>query len=254
MWFAIAVLVIASTALAEESPGVSDLLFVIETTVESDSVGAWAGAVAATAKAHAAHPDGNFWAAYRQTTGGPETVVRFFVPLTRMADLDGWSSNRKILIDVLGQDTARGVIHDLETDVRSNDRILSFNATLSRPWSEAPTGPSKYVWVASVRVEPGKEIEYAAVFNRLRRAIDQHDTGVTWLAYGNAVGGDGSEILFFYPFGSFSEIDGWRSKKEALTNAYGPNEAARILSALEAISETTTSLWQLEPALSQLEQ
>jgi len=252
--FVVAALMLAHPAIAEDQPGPSNFFFVLESTVESADVGRWADAMSQTATAHAAHPNGNSWAAYRMRTGGPETVVRLFFPLDQLADLDEWVSTRKILVDILGGDQGRSISRDLESDAISSDRIVKFNAELSRPWDEMPPSHPRYFWVATVRVKSGKLIEYASVFRRLRRAHDLHDSGAIWLAYSNAVGGNSEELQFFYPFDTFSEIDGWPSRKEVLTDAYGAAEAARIASALEAVSETSISLWQLEPALSQLEE
>jgi hypothetical protein len=70
--------------------------------------------------------------------------------------------------------------------------------------------------------------------------------------YSNAVGGTEDEILIFYPFDFFAELDDWPSRREVLTGAYGEREAARLSAAIEAVAETTKSLWQMEPALSQI--
>ena len=71
--------------------------------------------------------------------------------------------------------------------------------------------------------------------------------------YGNAIGGDSSGLLWIYGFDQFAEIDTWSSRLEALSGSLGDSEAARLLAAIEAVSESTVSLWQLEPHLSQLE-
>ena len=48
-------------------------------------------------------------------------------------------------------------------------------------------------------------------------------------------------MLYIHGFEKFAEVDAWPSRRETLAAAMG------------AISETTTSLWRLEPELSQLE-
>lgn len=253
-WITLSALLLAFPVIANDPTGPTRFLFLLEATVGSADVAVWANAVSRMAKAHATHPDGNHWTAYRKTTGGPDMTVRFFFPLERLADLDEWKPNRRIVLEALGKDEGRTVLDDLQLEATSSDRIISYNETLSRPWAEPPAEPPRYVWVANVRVAGGKMIEYASVSKLLRKAHDLHDHGLTWLAYGNAIGGDSEEVLFLFPFDTFSEVDSWPSRKEVLTNAHGPEEAARIASALEAISETTTSLWQLEPALSQLKE
>jgi hypothetical protein len=109
------------------------------------------------------------------------------------------------------------------------------------------------MWVTEVRVAPGKLIEYAALWKRLTKAFQVADPGATWYVYGESVGGDRQSHLVLYPFDRFAEVDSWKSRSEVLTRAYGAEEAARLAAALDAISETTKSLWHLEPSLSQLE-
>jgi hypothetical protein len=179
-------------------------------------------------------------------------VVRFFFPLYRLGEMDDWSTSRRVLIDVLGKDMGRGIAERLELDATSTDRIISYNKALSRvPASFTPHAAS-YFWVAQVRVAQDRMTEYAALMRRLQRAYDQQQSDLAWLVYGNAVGGASDEILIFYPFHSFAEIDGWPSRKAILTGAYGGREAERLSAAMDAIAKTTKSLWQMEPALSQI--
>ena len=103
-----------------------------------------------------------------------------------------------------------------------------------------------------MQVTQERMTEYAALMRRLQRAYDQQESGLAWLVYGNAVGGSDGEILIFYPFDTFAELDGWQSRKSVLTAAYGEREAARLSAALDAVAETSRSLWQMEPALSQI--
>ena len=83
------------------------------------------------------------------------------------------------------------------------------------------TEPPRYLWVATVRVADGKMTEYAALAKRVRRAFDQHADGVHWLCYANAIGGEGSELVFYYGFEAFAEVDSWPSRREVLAAAHG---------------------------------
>lgn len=213
--------------------------------------GDWAEALSIAAKAHAKHPDGNIWATYRKLTGGPEETVRFFFPLNRMGDLDEWRSNRQILIETMGKDRARIVLDDLDLASEVGERVLSFSDKMSRPWPnfQAP----KYAWVEEVTVTDGKIVEYAALAQRVVRAFGEHDSKGYWVVYGNAIGGDKATLIWMYGFEQFAEIDAWESRLEALAKALPEGEAARLVAAMGAISESTTSIWALEPHLSQLE-
>jgi len=217
--------------------------------MQSDSAD-WADAVAMATRAHAQHPEGNLWAAYRKLTGGPDETVRFFFPLNRMGDLDAWPPNRQILTETLGKDRARIVLADLDLANEVGERVLSYSGKMSRPWPifAAP----KYVWVDEVKVADGRMVEYAALVQRVVRAFAEHDSKGHWVVYGNAIGGDSATLIWMYAFEQFAEIDAWESRLEALAKALPEGEAERLVGAMEAISESISSLWQLEPALSQL--
>lgn len=68
--------------------------------------------------------------------------------------------------------------------------------------------------------------------------------------YGNAIGGDSSGLLWIYGFDQFAEIDAWDTRLETMSKAMTEGGAAGLVAAMEAISESTSSLWQLESLLS----
>jgi len=242
---------LAAPAFSQASPGPPKYILLSEFSVIQSDSGGWAEAVAMAARAHAKHADGNLWATYRQLTGGPDERVRFFFPLNRMGDLDGWKSNRQVLTEVLGTDRTRMVLADLDLADRADERVLSFSSKMSRPWPDFK--PPKYAWVEEVRVADGKMVEYAALVERVVRAFNEHGSDGYWVVYGNAIGGDKSTMIWMYGFEQFAEIDSWESRLDALAKAMPKGEAARLVAAIEAISETTSGIWQVEPALSQLE-
>ena len=246
----LAVALLALPLHAQESSGPPAFLFMVESTVAQDDAGDWAEAVTLLAKSHAQHPDGNMWATYRSLTGGPDETVRTFFPLNKMADLDGWQSNRKIVTEILGKDRARIVLSDLELNSSTSERILSYSKKLSHPGVQFKA--YQYVWVLEVRVEEGKMTEYAALAQRLAEIQKESPAG-TWMVYGTALGGDHSVLHYFYGFDKFGEIDGWPSRLEMASESLGASEAARLLAALDSVAATTTSLWQLEAELSQLD-
>lgn len=247
------VLTVALLALplqAQEPSGPPAYLFMVESTVAQEDAGDWAEAVTLLAKSHAQHPGGNMWATYRSLTGGPDEIVRTFFPLNKMADLDGWQSNRKIVTEIMGKDRARIVLSDLDLSNSTSERILSFSTKLSHP--KVQFKAHRYVWVLEVQVDEGKMTEYAALASRLAEIQKESQAG-TWMAYGNALGGDRSLLYYFYGFDKFGEVDGWPSRLDMASESLGASEAARLLAAVEAVTATTTSLWQLESELSQLD-
>jgi hypothetical protein len=235
----------------QETPGPPRFLLLVESTVATEDSADWAGALAQAAAGHARHPKGRAWAAYRELTGGPDESVRFFFPLQRMAELDDWKSNREVLTRSLGPDRAGAVLEDLDLAADSGERVLSYSGKLSRPWPDfqAP----RYLWVEEFLVAEGRMVEYASLAKRLVDAFEQAGESTYWVAYGNAIGGDSSELHFYYGFDAFAELDSWTSRLEVLDDIMAEGEAGRLLAAIEAISETRSSLWQLEPELSQLE-
>jgi len=237
-------------AAAQEAPSAPQYFFVVDGQVEKPVFGSWTKAVASLVDAHDQHPDGANWAAYRELTGGPEIRVRFFRGFSMLADLDGWTSNRQILVDVLGPAGGGAVKDALTAGVKSSDRVMALVDELSRPWTGSE--PPKYLWVAEIRVAEGKMTEYAALAKRVRRAFDEHAQGMCWLCYADAIGGESSRVVYYHGFDAFAEVDSWPSRREVLAAALGEHEGARLASAIEATTETTTSLWKFEPGLSRL--
>lgn len=226
-------------------------LFVFEGEVEKDLSGPWTASVVALVDAHDHHDEGMNWAAFREITGGPAVRISFFRGFSKLADLDSWTSNRQILVDVLGPTKGGAVRNALAVGMESSDRVMASVDDLSRP-GPANTDPPRFLWVKTVKVAQGKMTEYAALAKRVRRAFDSHAASMHWLCYANAIGGDESELVYFYGFDSFSEVDTWTSRRTVLSAAIGEREGGRLAAALEAITETTTSLWKLEPELSRL--
>ena len=246
----VVLIAVSSAAPAQQAAGASPYLFFAESEVQKTHIGTWTTAVATLVKAHDEHTKGITWSAYRELTGGPDVNVTFARGFSKLADLDAWTSNRRILVDVLGPVEGRAVREDLSTGVSTTDRVVALVEDLSRPAVEE--AKPNFLWVATVRVADGKMTEYAALAKRVRRAFDHHGSNLQWLCYANAIGGESSELIYLYPFDAFAEVDTWPSRREVLAAALGEGEGARLASALEAITETTTSLWKLEPELSRL--
>ncbi len=249
LW-ALPISMFATHAPAQEPAAPPPYFLLVESAVAEEDAADWAEALAMTSRAHAEHPEGNTWATYRKLTGGPDETLRTFFALEQMGDLDGWKSNHQIVMEALGKNRARVVLSDLELESASRERILSYSAKLSHP--AAGFHPAKYYWTVEVVVENGKMSEYAALARRLIESRKSTDAGA-FLVYGNALGGDNSALTYLFGFDRFAEIDAWPSRLAMASETLGDEEAERLLAAIEAISSTTSSLWQLEPRLSQLE-
>lgn len=247
---AVVVVMLSVLTAAQEAPGAPPFFLVADAEIEKAEIGLWSKAVNALVKAHDSHPDGEVWAAFRELTGGPDVRVSFFHGFSKLADLDDWTPNRRILVDVFGPVDGGAVKDALARGVESSDRLTKLVGDLSRPWTG--TDPPKFLWVARVRVAEGKMTEYASLAKRVRRAYDDHAAGAHWLCYADAIGGENSALTFYYGFDSFAEIDSWPSRRSVLTAAHGEREGARLASAIESITETTTSLWRFESELSRL--
>jgi hypothetical protein len=236
----------------DEHAGHEPFLFVIDARVEPPVAATWTTAVRRTAEAHAGHARGNVWAAYRSLTGGPDAEFRFVFPLRKLGDLDGWQSNRQILVEAFGNDLGKRVAKELDLDAESSDRILALSEQLSRPApGDVPAAP-RHVWAARVTIEKGKMTEYAAVMRRVLKAYEKSEGGPYWLAYASAIGGADNEILYLVPFERFAELDDWPLDGEALAEAYGETEAARLGEALSGIARSRSRIWRLAPGLSNL--
>jgi len=234
-------------AIAQEGP--PPYLFVIESGMKAADVPIWTMAMRDVATAHAESDNGNAWAAYQSTTGGPDTRFRFYIPLRKLAELDNWASTREVVIGALGADAGKAALRVLDAADYAADRLAAYNAPLSRP--PAPrVAPYRHIWVLTVQIRKGKLIEYAALMRRVKRANDAHDDGAHWAAYADAIGGEVDTVELYFPFDRFAELDAWPGTPEILASHYGADEAARILEALDGISEATSQIWSLVPSLS----
>lgn len=243
-------LVLAVSSWAQGSSGAPHYFLLVDSIIDSEDAGDWAAAAAMTAKAHAEHTEGNLFATYRKLTGGPDEAVRVLFPFNKMADLDAWVSNAQILYETIGKDRGQLVLDDLELDQSSSERVVAYSEKLSRPPQSVRA--SKILWVVEVEIEEGSMVEYSALALRVKKAYEQAGGEQTWLVYGNALGGDRSQLTYLYGFEEFGSLDTWPSRMEVLTAAYGEEEAARLAAALESLTKTKTSLWALESELSQL--
>jgi hypothetical protein len=252
IWMAMPLFLLVYGSSWSQAPlAVTPYYLVIDSTITTEDAGDWAAAAAMTARAHGEHPQGNVFATYRLLTGGPDEKIRVFFPLEKMADLDGWISNRQILYETVGKDRGQLALDDLELTRKSSERIVSFSEKLSRP--RQLTGAPKLLWVAEVEVEEGRMAEYAALAARVKKAHDQSNAGQNWRVFGDAIGGNGSRLTYYYSFDEFASLDEWPSQMEVLTETYGEKEAARLAAAIDSLAKTRTSLWTLEPDLSQVE-
>jgi len=247
---AAALVLVAAFAGADEDSGSPPFLYVVDAEVEKMHIGGWTDAVKALIRAHEGRSDGASWAVFRELTGGPQVDVMFFRGFSTMAELDGWPVTRRVLVDALGPVEGGAVKDALERGVDSSDRVMSRVDELSNPWISRD--PPRYLWVATVVVAEGKMTEYAALAKRVRRAFEDQVGDLRWICYANAIGGERRELSFFYGFDTFSEVDRWPSRREVLATSLGDRMGERLASAIESITETTTSLWKLEPDLSLL--
>jgi hypothetical protein len=248
--FSMLLAVVAGDAVAHDGPGSPPYLYMAESEVEKTQIGSWTAAVEALIEAHDRHEQGLNWVVFREITGGPGVRLKIFRGFGKLAELDDWTPNRQILVEVFGPAEGHAVKQALGRGVTSSDRVISRIDELSRPWTSHD--PPKFVWVSTVKVAEGRMTEYAALAKRVRRAFDEHGGEARWMCYGNAIGGDGSELIFFHGFDAFAEVDLWPSRREALAAAIGDQEAGRLISAMESMTETTTALWKLEPRLSRM--
>jgi hypothetical protein len=246
----VTLLLVAALGTAHDGPGSPPYLYTIDGTLDKAEISSWTAAVKTLVAAHDAHDNGRYWAVFRELTGGPDVRVAFFRGFAAMAELDSWPSTREVLVDVLGPTEGSAVRETLTRGLTSTDRVMARVDELSNPWTghDAP----RYLWVATSKVAEGKMTEYAALAKRVRRAFETHAEHLRWVCYSNTIGGDSAELSCFYGFDDFAEIDAWPSRRAVLAAAYGERDGGRLASAVEAISETTTSLWKLEPSLSRM--
>ena len=124
--------------------------------------------------------------------------------------------------------------------------ILASSATVM-----AQDSPGQFLTVYTIAVNSGAGVQFEEYIKKIKEGADKIGAPQTWGAFQIAFGGPGNTYLITLQFDKWSELDGWKQVPLLLEEAYGADEAAKILrSGSMAIANSETSISRLLPDLS----
>ena len=137
--------------------------------------------------------------------------------------------------------------------LRKSARVFGVVAVLlSSSLGFAQDGPPRFLQVQTFTVVPGMIGQFEGVVRQVNEAFKQ--TGAApqiSLTFGTVAGGDFRTYYFATPFNEQSDRDAWRNLQDVLVEAYGQEEAIKILTAGDASIrslETRISITQVNAA------
>ncbi len=129
--------------------------------------------------------------------------------------------------------------------------VVLFLILASSAMAVAQSSPSQFITVYTITVNPGAVGQFEGYIKKIKEGAEKIGAPQTWGTSQIAFGGPGNTYLIVLQFDKWSELDGWKQVPELLEEAYGADEAAKILrSGNMAIASSETSIGRLLPDLS----
>jgi hypothetical protein len=108
--------------------------------------------------------------------------------------------------------------------------------------------PFDHVQLTQTTVKAGKNLEYEQLVKRLGEAQLKADPTYALVRYVVGRGGPANTYLSGRAFSKWAELDRWLSPAQAAVKVYGEAEAAKLMAALAAVTETqeqtVASVWK----------
>ena len=124
--------------------------------------------------------------------------------------------------------------------------ILALSATVM-----AQNSPSQFLTVVTFTVNSGAGVQFEEYIKKIKEGAEKVGAPQTWGTSQIAFGGPGNTYRIVLQFDKWGELDAWKQGSEILEEAYGADEAAKILrSGSMAIASSETSISRLLPDLS----
>jgi hypothetical protein len=185
------------------------------------------------AASHAQHPDGYRFAAYTED-GGPVQKIHVLAPLQSPHET---AERRNVLAD---DGRAQEALADLYAHLKNSESfIATYIPKLSNPFNGRRSGPVPYVYLISTMIKPGLTEEARASAAEAGRKIvaahRQSEKGRNFVTYHSYSGTD-DVFHVAVPFVNRGELDEGVENHELLREAYGAEEAARLLDAVGRVS------------------
>jgi len=244
---------LVAPALAQD--GAADpfpFLFTLEGEIEPDMMAEFSEAVGKIVEAHQQHDNGNMWSAYAPLTGGGSPMFRFFIPLQKIGDMDGWTPNPQILGEVHGPEAAGEIIDALGACWAPASSLLAFNPAVSNPNPDWSGGAPRFAYYLRVSVTSAMIREYFSLAQQMAQAHRTHEDGLHWVGYMNAIGGEGREIHYFIGMDKLGEMDAWPLNAQVMIDSLGAEAWQKLQKRFNEIASVHSEILVLSPPHSNL--
>ena len=115
----------------------------------------------------------------------------------------------------------------------------------------AQNAPGEFLVIYNIQVEPGANAQFEEYIKKIKEAAEKTGATLYWGASQLTYGGPGNSYAIGLQFDKWGEMDGWGAVPQILEEAYGEEEAAKILrSGGMAIASSETTISRLMEDLS----
>lgn len=119
------------------------------------------------------------------------------------------------------------------------------------PSAYAQDGPSRFLHVVTITVQPGTSQTWADYRMRVNEAAERVGDRRTQSVITPVLGGSPNRFRIVTPFNDYSEVESWQGPRALLAEAFGAEEAARIAAPVEGImTAVDITVRQFQPNLS----
>jgi hypothetical protein len=131
--------------------------------------------------------------------------------------------------------------------MRRTSLVVALALALAVP-AFAQDPPFAHVQITTTTVKAGKNLEYEQLLKRIAEAQMKADPTYAVVRYESGRGGLANTYLTARPFNTWAQLDQWLSPRAAAVKAFGEAEAAKLISAIAAVTEhqevTVNSVWK----------
>jgi hypothetical protein len=216
--------------------------------VDPTMMGDYNQAIQKIVAAHQQHDNGNVWAAYARLTGAGGPKFEFYLPMSKMAEMDAWTPNFQILAAAHGPEEAAKIFQSIQECWTPESLLLAYNPTISNPADGSyRSAPPAAAWHLKVVIDRGAVFEYVGMVQKIVEAHKSHENGLRWIGYSNTVGGHGNEFHFYIMMEKVGDFDGWPTNAQVMSDAIGAEAWGEMQQRLAEIGDSESEILLFSP-------
>lgn len=129
--------------------------------------------------------------------------------------------------------------------------VALFFAVALAAGAMAQNAPAEFLMVYDIQVRPGAHPQFEEYIRKIREAADEVGAPQHWVTSQVTFGGPGNHYVIALQFDEWGALDGWDAVPQILEQAYGEDEAAKIVqSGFAAVEHSENTINRLLPDLS----